>query len=69
MDRIFAVSVSWWSNMLQFSPPGHLSNYLAMLIAKPVVWPTMLQLMYTNLKQKKLKRLTTRIEIVIFCTI
>jgi hypothetical protein len=44
MDGFFTV--------LQFLPPGHLINYLVMLIAKLIVWPrmTMLHLMYTNLK-------------------
>jgi hypothetical protein len=50
----FAVFTRCWSNLLQFSPHDHLINYLSILIEKLLVWHsmTMLQLMYTNLKQK-----------------
>jgi hypothetical protein len=39
MEGFFVVCTSWWSNLLQISSSKHLINYLAMLIAKPVVWP------------------------------
>jgi hypothetical protein len=40
MDRIFAVSTSWWSNLLHFRPLVLLINYLAMFIVKLIDGPT-----------------------------
>jgi hypothetical protein len=40
MDRIFAVSTSWWSNLLQSPPLVLLINYLALYIVKLIDGPT-----------------------------